>query len=259
MKLVTKINFFNKILMNGGIFIQILIWGQDPRFKVLETELKIKHDVDLSNDLNVDIKKYDMIILPMKGVNDKEKIELLKNSREDVIIYTGLKNNLEKLNRNIVSFLDDGEIKEANNNITVDGIIDYVKKNKSDKICLLGYGNIGKKIYQRLQDKIVGVGIIKLLDKIELGDIAFYTSDYMKMIQALNNSDLVINTVPENIITDQIAEFLDTKILDIASSPYGVSKKVVDKYNLDYYLYSGIPGKYDPNKAGKILLKKIKR
>ena len=52
---------------------------------------------------------------------------------------------------------------------------------------------------------------------------------------------------------------IDTKILDIASRPYGVSKEVVDKYNLDYYLYSGIPGKYDPKRAGEILLKKIKR
>lgn len=235
----------------------ILIFGQDPRFSVIEKELSKKYKVDISNNLNIDLTKYDIIILPMTGIKDKKDIELLKHSRNDVTIYTGLKNNLESLNKNVISFLDDQKIIEENNSITVAGIIDYISKNKSDKICILGYGNIGKKLYKKLQNKILGVGIIKLLDKIELGDIAFYTSDHLRMLQILNKSDLIINTVPENIITEDIAQYLDTKVLDIASYPYGVNKDIVEKYKLDYYLYSGIPGKYDPERAGKILLKKF--
>ena len=244
--------------MNGGIFIQILILGQDPRFDIVETELKKKYQVNRSNNLNIDISKYDLIILPMKGISN-DNIEFLKKSKKSAIIYTGLKNNLENINREIISFLDDEEIKEANNNITVDGIIDYIKNINHDKICLLGYGNIGKKLYQALKDNIISIGIIEKIDKQLLGDNAFYTTDIEIMKERLNNCNLIINTVPQNIIDNKIAYNLKTPILDIASTPYGVSKDVIKENNLNYYLYSGIPGKYNPDRAGKILLKKILR
>ncbi len=245
--------------MNGGIFIQILIWGQDPRFVILELELKKRYSVYRCCDINVDIQRYDIIILPMNGINNYNFIELLNNSKKSVIIYTGLKKNLENVNRKVVSFLDDTYIRDENDSITVDGIIHYIKNNGFDKICLLGYGHIGKKLYQKLCNKIVSIGIIEEYDKLELGEISFYTSDNYEFINRLKNCDLIVNTVPHNIITDDIGNNLKIPILDIASSPYGVSREVVDKYSLNYYLYSGIPGKYDPIKAGKILLRKIIR
>lgn len=243
--------------MNGGIFIHILILGQDPRFSILYEELRKKYEVDISNNINIDILKYNIIILPMKGITDDNVIELLKGSKEDVIIYTGLKNNLENLNRKVISFFDDNKIKEENDNLTVAGIIDYIKDIKHDKICLLGYGHIGKKLFQLLKEKIWSIGIIEKRDKQELGSIAFYTTDKKIMEEKLSESDLIINTVPNNIITEEVCNNLKTPILDIASKPYGISREIVDKYHLNYYLYSGIPGKYDPIRAGKILLKKF--
>ena len=81
-------------------------------------------------------------------------------------------------------------------------------------------------------------------------------SDRLKN-RAINNSDLIINTVPQNIITYEMASDLKTPILDIASSPYCISKEIIDEFQLNYFNYSGIPGKYDPKRAGKILYKKI--
>lgn len=243
--------------MNGGIFIHILILGQDPRFSILYEELRKKYEVDISNNINIDILKYDIIILPMKGITDDNVIELLKGSKEDVVIYTGLKNNLENLNRKVISFFDDNKIKEENDNLTVAGIIDYIKDIKHDKICLLGYGHIGKKLFQLLIDKVCSIGIIDESDKEKLGKISFYTNDTEIMKEKLLNSDIIINTVPDNIITEEVCNNLTTPILDIASKPYGISREIVDKYHLNYYLYSGIPGKYDPIHAGKILLKKF--
>ena len=250
----------NKIIMDGGIFIHILILGQDPRYLILERELKNKYKVDLKEELNkdIDISLYDIIILPMKGIIDNYLIEILKRSKETVTIYTGLKNNLEDINREVISFLDDNLIKKENDNITVNGIIDYINNISCNKICLLGFGNIGKKLYQKIPDKIDSIGIIDQKDKTILGELAFYTTDKAIMKQNINKSDIIINTVPNNIITEDICYNLKTPILDIASSPYGISKEVINKYNLNYYLYSGIPGKYDPERAGKILLHKIK-
>lgn len=238
--------------MNGGIFIHILIVGQDPRYDYLYQELSKKYQVTKSNDLNIDLSIFDIIILPMKGI---ENIDLLKNTKDTCIIYTGI-NNIN-INRKVISFLDDIDIKNENNNITVDGIIDYIKNINHDNICLLGYGNIGKKLYQKLNNKITSIGIIDKKDQELLKDIAFFTNESI-MKEKLFNSDLIINTVPHNIITINNSINLETPILDIASNPYGVSKEVVDINKLNYYLYSSIPGKYDPIRAGKILLKKIR-
>lgn len=239
--------------MNGGIFIQVLILGSDPRFKVLVNELSKKYSVDVS-DFIVDIKKYDMIILPMKGVN-REVLELLKNSKETCIIYTGLIGDLKYLNRKVISFLDDEDIKEENDNITVDGIMDYIKDINYHNVCILGYGHIGRKLYKRLVNAMVGV--IDEIDKSELGDKGFLTTDKDKMKEVFNSSDLIINTVPKNIIGYDMVKNLKGMILDIASKPYGINQDIVKNSNLNYYLYSGIPSRYDPERAGKILLKKF--
>ena len=92
--------------MNGGIFIHILIVGQDPRYDYLYQELSKKYQVAKSNDLNIDLSIFDIIILPMKGI---ENIDLLKNTKDTCIIYTGI-NNI-KINRKVISFLDDIDIK----------------------------------------------------------------------------------------------------------------------------------------------------
>ena len=240
--------------MNGGIFIQVLCFGQDPRFNVIINELRKKYSVDVSCNLKIDVKKYDMIILPMKGVNE-EFVELLKGSKKSCVIYTGLIGGLKSLDREVISFLDDEYIREENDNITVDGIMDYIKDINYHNVCLLGYGHIGKKLYKKLDN--VMVGVIEVCDKLELGENSFYTNDKDKMKDVLKNSDLVINTVPKNIIDYDMVKDLKCMILDIASKPYGLNQDIVKNSNLNYFLYSGIPSKYDPERAGKILLKKF--
>lgn len=237
---------------------QVLLWGEDPRHQILMKELSKKCLVDKKNDVEFDIEKYDIIVLPMNGVKNEKMINLLQKSKPNVIIYTGAVTNLENINRKIISFLCDEEIREQNDQLTVDGIIDYIKNKRHDKLCILGFGHIGKKLYYQLNNSCdIKVGIILDEDKNTLGDNAFYTKNDDEMIKNLNNCDLIINTVPVNIINTNMAEFLHTPILDIASYPHGIDQNIVKSYNLDYDLYLGIPGKYDPNQAGKILLKKF--
>ncbi len=74
--------------------------------------------------------------------------------------------------------------------------------------------------------------------------------------------DIVINTVPYNIIPEEAfsSEYVPY-ILDIASYPYGVNEEIIGKYKdkVDYKLYLGIPSKYAPKEASEILLKTLKK
>lgn len=161
-------------------------------------------------------------------------------------------------NRQIISFLADEEVKKENNLLTKEGIIDWIKDLKKEHICLLGYGNIGKLLYPELNKYQLRVGVKEDADYENLGEIAFYTKDKVTKQNIFRNSDLIINTVNKPIIQREDIENSSAYVLDIASSPYGILEEN-RKYCQKYKLYSGIPANYDPERAGKIILKKIKK
>ena len=50
---------------------------------------------------------------------------------------------------------------------------------------------------------------------------------------------------------------MEGAFLDIASTPYAVDQVKVFDYPFEYQLYSSIPSKYAPDRAGRVLLKKF--
>ena len=236
----------------------VLILGSDNRYQVVMEHLRKKHQVEwikypygsLDN-----IEKYDMIILPMSGLKtiniDKKTIDKIK---DDCIIYTGIIPQ-ELKDKKVISFMEDSEIQLENNKITVEGIMDNIQDKPKETICILGYGHIGKMLYKKLkQDYEVILGVNKVPSN---NEFFFFTSNPKHLKHNLTHSDLIINTVPKNIIPEDVAPLIKGYILDIASYPYGINQELVEKYHMNYYLYSQIPAKYDPERAGKILLKKF--
>lgn len=244
----------------------VLFLGKDNRYDVVIETLQKKYNVECIGyekykvgDLN-NISKYDIIVLPMSGIKNGKvgsielDIEIFNNIKDNCIIYTGVVPKELKKGK-IISFLSDKEIIKENTNITVDGMIERIKNIKKDKICILGYGNIGSLIYSKLCDKydiVVGVKDKKIKNL-----NSFLTSNEQLMKYYLLNSDLIINTVPNNIIEEKYLNDINGYILDVASYPYGINSELVNKYNLNYDLYLSIPSKFDPRRAGKILLKKF--
>lgn len=90
----------------------------------------------------------------------------------------------------------------------------------------------------------------------------FYPLNSENIIEVFNKIDIVINTIPYNIIPE---EALNTNnkpyILDIASYPYGINEEIIKKHNdkINYKLYLGIPSKFAPKKASEILLEILNR
>lgn len=243
---------------------KILFFGKDNRYDILIDNLKNKYDIyglgygyrkdikigDISN-----INKYDIIVLPMSGFkNNKVDVFTLPSNFFDNfkgIIYTGLKGNLKG---NVISFLSDNDIVLENTKITVDGIIDKISNFNIKNVCILGYGNIGSILYDKLKDKYnVYVGVNKDVD---IKD-SFNTNNYSDMQKIFLNSDIIINTVPSHIIPKYILEKINCYFLDVASYPYAINNEDINNYSFKYELYSQIPSKYDPKRAGKILLKKF--
>ena len=244
---------------------KILFLGYDARYEVLINLLSNKYEIDSigynnSNKSVSDIKNindYSIIVLPMSGIkNNYASNVLIPNNLLDNytgLIYTG---NTKGLKGNVESFLSDKEIVHNNTIITVDGIMDRISSIDKVIICILGYGNIGSMLYDRLKDNYkVKVGVKE--DEVGVVKDSFSTSNKKDLEYYLKSSDLIINTVPSHIIDEDILECINCYFLDIASFPYGVDETKITNYKFKYDLYSSIPSKYAPIKAGKILLKKF--
>ena len=244
---------------------KILFLGYDARYEVLISILSNKYEIDsigynnsnksVSNIKNIN--DYSIIVLPMSGIKNNYASNVLipDNLLDNYtgLIYTG---NTKGLKGNVESFLSDKEIVHNNTIITVDGIMDRISSIDKVIICILGYGNIGSMLYERLNnDYKVVVGVKE--DEIGVVKDSFSTSNKKDLEYYLKSSDLVINTVPSHIIDDDILNNIDCYFLDIASFPYGVDETKITNYKFKYDLYSSIPSKYAPIKAGKILLKKF--
>lgn len=239
-------------------------------------------------DINdVEIGKYDIILFPINGVMDKNLIscrfnnnpvklplDLLVNSKKDVKIFSGvstpnLNSMLEIANRKCVFLMDDKSVIKENVIPTVEGIIADVVVNtektiSNSNVLVFGYGNVGKILvdYLLLLGANVSVSVILEEDKklLESKNInSFYSYDREKLLKEIGFNDVIINTVPKNIIDVHDIRYInrDSYVLDIASHPHGIDREVLDEYFIKNKLYLGIPGKVAPKTAGLILTKKI--
>ena len=243
---------------------RILFLGYDARYEIVINTLKNKYDVyTVGYEVYEGVKKgkidnlniYDIVVLPIRGVKSLKEYNVDNNILKDYkgVIYTGIKDGIEN---NVVSFLDDDEICLENTLISVEGIIDKIKNIKKDVICILGYGKIGSRLYNILKDKYkVYIGV-KNKDDLNLEN-SYLTSDQEKMKDVFLKCDLIINTVPDHIISEDILKSYKGKFLDIASYPYAIDQESINNYPFTYQQYLSIPSKYDKNRAGKILLKKF--
>ncbi len=90
----------------------------------------------------------------------------------------------------------------------------------------------------------------------------YYPLTSQNIIEIFEIVDIVINTIPYNIIPEEaiVSNHLPY-ILDIASAPYGINQEIVKKHknNIKYKIYPGIPSNYAPEEASEILLKTLKK
>ena len=241
-------------------------------------------DIDINDVL---ISDYDVVILPVNGVMDDYLINCRFNntpirldddffvgSKDNVLIFSGistpcLDNMLKVSNRDCVYLMKDKDVVRENAIPTAEGVLADVINNtectlNDSNILVFGYGNVGKVIvdYLRYFSSNICVSIIEPNDKLvldSLGIKCFYSDCRSDLVNSISSCDVIINTVPNNIISDDLIKYInrDCYILDIASHPHGFDREVLDEFFIKNKLYLGIPGKVAPKTSGKILCKKI--
>jgi len=244
------------------------------------------HTIKKARMIDIDIKQYDCIILPVSGVNNDYSIKTLfgkkfsvnknffDNTKKNVLIFTGiitdkLNEMLKTSNRKAVILMQDPDVIKENTIPTVEGILaDIIYSTKitinNANILVIGYGNIGKRLvnFLNMLGANVAVGVKEEKDKIALlniGQKTVLTTEKEKMSTILHDVDIIINTVPTLILDKQylITTNKNAYILDVSSYPYGVDFNCADTLGIKNKLLLGIPSNVAPTTSGLILTQKI--
>ena len=131
----------------------------------------------------------------------------------------------------------------------------------SDGECLvIGYGRIGKALTRMLRG--IGAHVTVAARRPESREAAGENSiDIPEIKDVLPGMDAIFNTVPSPILGRAELERAKPSALlvELASRPYGIDLQAAEGLELRAWLESGIPGRYCPRSAAKILLDLIER
>lgn len=140
----------------------------------------------------------------------------------------------------------EGAIKEA---------FKYTDKTLSSCKCLVtGYGKIGKVLCTLLKNMGAEVTAAMRSNK----DFAWAYTQGIKSVninEFKTDYDIIFNTAPAMIFNKKILEKIPhyTLIIDLASEPGGIDKAYAKKLGINSIQALGLPGKYFPKTAGKII------
>jgi len=155
--------------------------------------------------------------------------------------------------------MDDGEIAKKNAVPTSEGVIKYLVANRENtiagsRVLVIGYGICGGDLARRLS--VLGADVHALVRNRERETLAQndgVAPIYLHELFA-QSYDVIVNTVPQTVLTDEMIRKLDGALLiDIASKPYGFDMDLAQELNERSALLPGIPGKYAVKTSGEIL------
>lgn len=124
---------------------------------------------------------------------------------------------------------------------------------------VIGYGRIGRALTKLLRglDARVTVAARRPESRKEAGGGIPLTL----LSRAFQEADVVFNTVPAPILTESRLSFLPASSLyiELAGPPYGLQPEKAKKAHAAYLLESGVPARYCPRSAGRLLIEYVER
>lgn len=270
----------------------IVIVGGDKRQKYLK-EYLTEQGFDVSSyglfDWDDDTDKLkgvlcenSLVVLPLPATRNDQTIIMPFSKREmsidrlvsflgrDNLVFGGIIKGelLSRLRETEIPFVDyyDNSFIEKNAVLTAFGTLKILLEHIDfalplGKYAITGYGRVARETVSLLKALSCNVTVLarnpsQREDAIIKGCKAF---DITEISSLANNFDVIINTVSQHIIFEDTLKNINkkTKIIELASAPYGLDFDLARKYGVDVIKAFGLPGKYTPKTAGEIIGKKI--
>jgi len=240
----------------------------DKRNSYIYNELKeLKFNCKELNFNNIKLQKDDVLIFsPAKKFNIDE-ITLLPSN---IVIFGGKQSDevlkiIESKSINYINLLKDETFAIQNAKLTTEGILSILINNTErsifeNKILILGCGRIGKAT-SLLFNKLNLNYSISTFKFDDVSNANLFTTNLIssgKLKNEINKFDVIINTVPYEILTDDILNNVsDSAIIIEVASVSCLNLKNVNKYKFKYIPAPKLPQVYCPISAANIMLKSI--
>lgn len=193
------------------------------------------------------------------GLITKETLDRIPPN--STIFYTKAENEQDYPDLKFINLLRQEKYCRINSRLTAEGALALTISSTEraliySSVLVLGYGRLGKAIAETFSPlcKSIAVTAFTLAETSDAGS-KYPTYFKREFASHLGEYDVVINTVPSNIIGEKDVEKLspDALFLELASAPYGIAPALGDKLRAKYVLGSALPDKYSPESAGEAL------
>ncbi len=218
----------------------------------------------LSDSLK-DFHNISKLVLPLGGINTDYTIKQTNLNLLDIIknncittIYTGnankeLKDLCKTYHITLYEMLKNPNFVADNALLTAKGLLYFLHRDVVEisdlSVLLIGYGNIGYYLAKLLKALRVDFDIYTEDDK-EKKYILLEGYNHVQPIEG--EYDLIINTIPKNIDLDYEG-IKHSRVIDVASAPYGFDIDKIMQYEINYEIISAIPSKFAPYSAAKLI------
>lgn len=270
----------------------IVIVGGDKRQKYLKEHLENEgfcvssyglFDWDDDTDkLKSIIDENAVVILPLPATRNGKTVNMPFSKKEisvdrllsflgkDNLVFGGIIKGdlLSRLRETDIPFIDyyDESFIEKNAVLTAFGTLKIILEHidfalPMGKYAVTGYGRVAKETVNLLSSLSCNVTVFarnssQREDANIKGSKAYPITELSRLA---NSFDIIINTVPSEIFTEEIIKNINEncKVIELASAPYGMDFELMRKNGIDVIKAFGLPGKYTPKTAGEIIGKRI--
>ncbi len=248
-----------------------IIDNKDSRIKYLIDELKHSYRLETIDELATPKEKGGVIIIPIQGIDNNGYVKNTEMLFKDIInefnprtvFVPKLNESLTNYNCEFIEYLTE-DVEIINAKYTTEGAICLIISNTTKslidmKILISGFGKLGQTLANSIKEYGTEVSIYSNSES----DLITSKIQGLNVIKSLNNIDelnfdVIVNTVPTNIYSLETLKRTSGCIyLELASYPYGVDVSKA-KNLIKTFVGGGLPGKFTPESAGKLIARKIK-
>ena len=239
-------------------------------------------NIEICQTIEQAIEKPEIVIGPIPFSSDGKTINspfseseitvynLINSLNSKILIAGGISNEIyERANKEFIEVIDllkREELSVLNTIATAEGTIELAMANTNkilhgSNVLILGFGRIGKVLARKLEGLSVNVTCAARKEE-DLAWIYAYGYKYLNINtigENLNNYDIIINTVPHLILNQEKLQYINKEclLIDLASNPGGIDKKVVKEKNLKFIWALSLPGKVAPITSAEFIKETI--
>ena len=136
---------------------------------------------------------------------------------------------------------------------------------RASRCAIVGYGRIGRALGDMLRELKADTTVFARRNETRVlaneNGLKTQNADFgdISISESLKSFDVIFNTVPERIISNELLLSLPSKtvLVELASSPGGFDTDIAIQSEVNVVDGRGLPGKYAPETAGRIVAETV--